>query len=502
MKSSGAVKSKKARSSFKKLPMAAYIWGAVAAVFIIVLLILGLTAKSDGSSNKPLLLIYTRTEDQIYVMEPSFTHSINASGFDYRFLSEKDNIIPDNIKGRDVVVMGIGQDSFALMRDINDDELKNANQGKNNIIGYILIDPSYPGNLSMEKYNISNPSCEVAVFGFGKKADDTKSMGDTRRLFERMSGVDTVYGAYAQRGMLFGSRIYSSADQRRYLSLYDKMGYSMLMNSPVFQSELASYLGSTYGKTVSAGKINSWFILTVASVVFGAAALLMYLFFVPVTERRSISADKVGDDGMAAIVNMGLAIWFAVLIVAGYIIPYTRDYVRYVIFLAPLIMIAVMVIMRMGFILTNKIIYKPERKGAPRTFVSALLLTGYFVSVWLLVRRGNLDFGKRSLTIAAGSFIVDLLCVTALGFVDKKSRAGGENGCSYFANIFYVIELLIPAGTALVISFMGMGDIYPVLRGFALVIFPFLLSLPVKRISEHVEFAGIVHAVVFALLLL
>jgi len=502
MKSAGGVRNSSPRSRFKKLPAAAYIWGLVSAVCIITLFVLGMAALSPKPADSPLLLIYTRTADKVYVMKPALANSLVAAGFDYRFITSDDNIIPADISGRDVVVMGVGENSFALMRDINEDELKTANAGRNNILGFILVDPSYPGNLSMESYDLYNPKCEVAVFGFGKSAADTKSMGDARRLFERMSGVDTVYGPYAVRGALFGSRIYSSADQRRYLSLYGKTGYSVLINSPVFQSELAGYLGSTYGEGVSTGKINTWFVLAAAAALFGASALLMFLFFVPVMERKSISVDKVGDDGMAAIVNMGLAIWFAVLIVAGYIIPFTRDYVKYVIFLAPLAMTTVMVLMRLGFILTNKIVYKPETKGALRTFVSSVLLICYFVSLWLLVRRGSLNFGRRSVVIAIASFIVDFLCVTALGFIDKKSRAGGENGCSYFANIFYVIELLIPAGTALVISFMGMGDIYKVIRGVSLVLFPYIFSLPVKRMSDHVEFAGLVHAAVFGVLML
>ena len=502
MKSAGHKKGISGRGKNKKLPLTSYIWGVVSAICITVLLILSLSPFSDKSSVRPLLLIYERTEDLIYVMKPAFLNSMNKAGFDYRIIDSKENVIPEDVASRDVVIMGVGNDSFALMRDINEDELKTANKGNNNVRGYILVDPAYPGNLSMAQYDLTSPACEVAVFGFGTNAEDTKSMGDARRLFERMSGVDTVYGAYAKRGSLFGSRVYSSADQRRYLSLYDNMSYTMLLNSPLFQSELAGYLSSTYGTAESVTSINTWFILVYAFILFGAASLLMFLFFVPVEERKSISMDKLGDDGMAAIVNMGLAIWFAVLIVAGYIIPFTRAYVKYVIFLAPLCMMFVMVLMRLGYILTNKIVYRPERRGALRTFAASVLLTSFFTVIWILVRRGNLDFGKRSLLIAGGAFVVDFLCVTALGFIDKKSRAAGENGCSYFSNIFYVLELLIPAATAFVITFMGMGDGFKVLRGFCLVVLPFLFSFPVKRISAHVEFAGLVHAAVFAMLML
>jgi hypothetical protein len=122
--------------------------------------------------------------------------------------------------------------------------------------------------------------------------------------------------------------------------------------------------------------------------------------------------------------------------------------------------------------------------------------------MWLFVRSGNISYGTRKLLILGGVFLLDFLLAFALGYVDKKSRAGGENGCSYYANPLYLPELLIPAGTALVISFMGMGTTFTAIRGLALVLVPYILSLPVKRISANVVFAGLVHAVSFGLLLL
>lgn len=502
MRSSGAVKHRDQRGKLQRLPNTAFITGGAAVLFILILYILFFMAGSNADPSRPILLIYTRSEREVYVMEPAMTHSLKAAGFDHRLVRDKENKIPEDIKGRDVFIMGIGHDSWTLMRDINEDELGSANSGKNNIRGYIMLDPKYPGNLSMEHYDTVEPACDVAVFAFGKEAKDTSSMGDARRIFERMSGVDTVYGAYAKRGVLFGSRVYVSANQRRYLSLYGDMPYTMLLNSPSFQSELAGYLGTTYGNEVSFGSINAWFILLFAGVLFALASIFMFLFFVPVPERRAIKAEKTGDDGMAAIVNLGLAIWFGVIIVAGFIIPYTREYVRYVIFFAPLFMILVMVLMRLGFIFTNKIVYKTDHSGLPRTLAAALILTAFFTVMWLLVRSGNITCGTRKLIILCGVFLLDFILATALGYIDKKSRAGGENGCSYYANPLYLPELLIPAGTALVISFMGMGSTFTAVRGLMLVLIPYILSLPVKRISANVAAAGIVHAISFGLLLL
>ena len=471
-------------------------------MFIILLYVLFFLAGSKADPSRPLLLIYTRSEGEVYIMEPAMTHSLNAAGFDYKMVRDSENKIPEDIRGRDVFIMGIGNDSWTLMRDINEDELGSANKGKNNIKGYIMLDPKYPGNLSMERYDTDSPSCDVAVFAFGKEAKDTSSMGDARRLFERMSGVDTVYGAYAKRGAFLGSRVYVSANQKRYLSLYGDMPYTMLLNSPSFQSELAGYLGTTYGNEVSFASINAWFIFLFAGTLFALAFIFMFLFLIPVPERHAIKAEKTGDDGMAAIVNLGLAIWFGVIIVAGFIIPYTKEYVRYVICFAPLFMILVMVLMRLGFIFTNKIIYKADRQGALRTMAAAAVLLSFFIVMWLFVRSGNISYGTRKLLILGGVFLLDFLLAFALGYIDKKSRAGGENGCSYYANPLYLPELLIPAGTALVISFMGMGTTFTAIRGLALVLVPYILSLPVKRISANVVFAGLVHAVSFGLLLL
>jgi len=502
MKSSGTQKKRDSRGKMTKLPRAAYIWGGITAAFILMLFILFMVSGSGASDTHPLLLIYSRTETDFRIADPAFENTVHAAGFEYKIISSSANEIPSDIQGRDVVVMGVGEDSFALMRDIYENELGTANPGQNSITGYILVDPKYPGNLSVERYDFSHPDCPVAMFGFGKKAGNTDTMSDVRRLFERMSGVDTVYGAYATRGAIMSSRVYFSADQNRYLSLYDDLGYTVLLNSPSFQSDLASYLASTYGTTLKMGRLNSWFILLVFGVVMGIASLLMFLFFVPVPERRGISLEKIGDDGMAAIVNMGLTIWFAVLIVAGCIIPFTRHYVKYVVYLSPLFMMLVMVLMRTGFALTNKIKYRRDKQGVIRTLTASVLVTGFFVAIWLIIKHGNTTSSGKMKVVAITSFLLDFLVVSLLGFIDKKSRAGGENGCSYYGNIFYPLELLIPSGTSLVISFMGMCDLYTAIRGMLIVIIPFICSNLVKRISDNVMFAALCHSVIFTLLLL
>ena len=104
--------------------------------------------------------------------------------------------------------------------------------------------------------------------------------------------------------------------------------------------------------------------------------------------------------------------------------------------------------------------------------------------------------------MAAGIFVMDVIIVTCLGYADKKSRAGGQNGCSYFGNFLYPALMLIPSATAIVISFLGMGSFLAAFRGLLIVLIPFLLSYPVKRTSENVLFAGIVHAIAYSLLIL
>ncbi|MBR2523513.1 MAG: hypothetical protein IKE53_03640 [Clostridiales bacterium] len=502
MKSSGSPKQRTPRGQFAKLPRAAYIWGGITAAFIILLAVMFFVGNSGGNSSYPLLLIYNRADKEIYVQRTAFTNTLHAASFEYEFLSTDANEIPESISGRDVVVMGIGKDSFALMRDIAEDELKTANRGGNNILGFILVDPAYPGNMSVEKYDSSFPKCEVAFFGFGKTASETSGMSDIRRLFERMSGVDTVYGAYATRGSLASSRIYSSADQKRYLSLYNDQSYETLINSPIFQSELAGYLAGTYGTKLSYGRINSWFVLESMGIVFGIASLFMFLFFIPVPERKGISFDKIGDDGMAAIVNMGLAIWFGVVIVAGLMIPFTAHYVKYVLLLCPTFMMLVMFVMRLGFMLTNKVKYSRRKQGLIRTAAAGAAALMLFIFIWLPFSSGYHDHSAKRIVITICIFIIDFFVTTCLGFIDKKSRAAGENGCSYFGNIFYPIEMLIPAGTALVVSFLGMGTLLMAIRGLLIVIVPFVLSYPVKRISDNVMVAGLVHAVSAALLIL
>ena len=58
----------------------------------------------------------------------------------------------------------------------------------------------------------------MAIFGFARKAGSLDEMSGAQMLFERLSGVDTVYGVPARTGGALSSEVFVSADQTRYLS--------------------------------------------------------------------------------------------------------------------------------------------------------------------------------------------------------------------------------------------------------------------------------------------
>ena len=126
MKTSGTHKEQSRRGKFKKLPRAAYIWAGITSAFILILFGMYFLSYSGKSDTHPLLLIYNRSDADFYLADPAFSNTMHSCGFEYEIIDSSSNEIPERISGRSVVVMGIGKDSFALMRDINDDELGTA----------------------------------------------------------------------------------------------------------------------------------------------------------------------------------------------------------------------------------------------------------------------------------------------------------------------------------------------------------------------------------------
>lgn len=268
--SSGAKKKKKGQG-LKPLSL---IGIAIMLVMLLqMVLLLTVSKTSEGSSPA---LVYYGTE--IKLPEASLKTVMSAAGFDM-YEAQGDSF------SRETVILAAGTDAFDVMQKFADDP---------NVMGFVLVDPSFPGNAAMEGFNRFYPDKPVAVFSGNESWSSVSDLPDEALLYERMTGDDTVYGAPVVRGRILPSKVYINNEVNRYLSFasYGMKG-DMLLYSPVFQNELAGYLSSVYHDHVSKisyTKVNMRLFFFVMSVFGFIAGLLIYV--APMSPAVSPSLSK------------------------------------------------------------------------------------------------------------------------------------------------------------------------------------------------------------------
>ena len=113
---------------------------------------------------KRTLLIYN---DGSTIPEVSLRNSLAASEFDFEIIEPGKHVddqsyiyeLPKVYTTDKVVVCAVGKDAFKVMDDL-------ITSNPENIEGYVLISPDYPGNASLAKYTEDNPDVPCAIFGF------------------------------------------------------------------------------------------------------------------------------------------------------------------------------------------------------------------------------------------------------------------------------------------------------------------------------------------------
>ena len=200
-----------------KIPKLAWVSLALSFVLAALMFVMYVMSLNSAKNTRKTLLIYS---DGTTIPMVSMRNSLASAGFDFDVVSPDKHssrpdffyTLPEDYKNEEVVVCAIGKDSFKVMNDLLD-------SGNGNIEGYILIDPEYPGNIALEGYTSDYPGVPCAVFGFEHKAKSTTDLSGSQMIFEKISGVDTMYGHPTQRGKIFPSLVYISPNQMRYLSL-------------------------------------------------------------------------------------------------------------------------------------------------------------------------------------------------------------------------------------------------------------------------------------------
>ena len=160
---------------------------------------------------KRTLLIYN---DGSTIPEVSLRNSLAASEFDFEIIEPGKHVddqsyvyeLPKGYTKDKVVVCAVGKDAFKVMDDL-------ITSNPENIEGYVLISPDYPGNASLAKYTEDNPDVPCAIFGFDSNAKSSNDLTGAQMIFEKISGVDTMYGHPTKRGKMFSSKVFVSPNR-------------------------------------------------------------------------------------------------------------------------------------------------------------------------------------------------------------------------------------------------------------------------------------------------
>ena len=145
-----------------KIPKAAWFALLLSLIMAISLFVLyGISFKGSGSGNKTLL-IYS---DGTGIPEVSLRNCLAAAGFGYEIIEpgsksgKSGNVyeLPSGYSNDRVVICAIGSDAFKVMNDI-------LNSRAGNVEGFVLINPDYPGNASLEGYTGDYPAVPCAIF--------------------------------------------------------------------------------------------------------------------------------------------------------------------------------------------------------------------------------------------------------------------------------------------------------------------------------------------------
>jgi len=489
-----------------KIPKAAWFAMGLSLLMAVTIFVLyAVSFKETGNTGKTLV-IYTGGTS---IQEVSLRNSLAAADFSLELVEpDKRSAKPDYVyelpkgtgKGK-VVVMAVGSDAFKVMNDL-------LSTAPGDVDGFILVDPDYPGNASLENYSSDYPSEPCAVFGLDSGAKSSGELNGAQMIFEKISGVDTMYGHAAQRGRIFPSKVFVSNNQLRYLSLSSvRTGTAGLLALPSFQSELAQYLGTTFGSGYSSARVTVWNVLLVLSLFLSVASLALFLFMVPVSVPDRGEKLLRGRDSLGAIIFLGVSGWLALCGAVMTFIPQTGFLVKYVAVYSPAFIIALMALAQIKIIADKKITY--TRKDYGFTIFLASVLTGLVEIMIIVAASLNLTNVESRLTdvsrliVALIIFVVMSISAVALVLADKKSRFSGQGPAAYFASPMYFIEALIPSSVILILGLInGNSEIIRAsLAGIATGVLPFVCAVPIKRISDYYEITGLVFGGIAAIII-
>ncbi len=234
--------------------------------------------------------------DRDVVLPNSFIRVLRRAGFESEIVDLKDDeLISEEYDNEPVVVVTAGEKALESVKRF---------ASETNVIGFVLVDPVYPGNFQMAEFGKNFPQQSLAVF---MSYDDSKTLNDLpdgKLIYERLSGDDTLFGNRVKQDSKFSSTVYISADQNRYLSVSAfefTDDSSLILMNPVFQNEFTQYLCTTYNsytkKDYEQSMVFIEYILDIILIFVGIVGICLYMLgaarMTDFEKRRLFSFSKV-----------------------------------------------------------------------------------------------------------------------------------------------------------------------------------------------------------------
>ncbi len=495
MKSSSQTGRTGTRSVEKTDPgMMSFIGMAVAVISVIIMLILYLVPFTGANKRNPVV-VFMGCEGNFPRI--SMMNTLHRAGFDMLVADEQTELDPDKV----YIVAGVGDNAFEYMVRYRDQE---------NVAGFILICPKLPANGQIDGFDSQSPYKDIAIFAGKDNADKVEDLKDARIIFERISGVDTVYGIPITRGGLFASEAFVNVSQNRYLSMscFDIKDAGHYLFSPMFQNELAGYIGVTYHnyaiKDPSFAGINIWFALFVLSFFGAVAGLCIYLAPLPVVVS-DIKQERVPLQEKTAVgIIGGVTLAFVVGTIAMSFIHRLRFLIPYILVVLPIVFMLVLTCSRLKFILSREDKFKHKNGKLRRPVVMCVLIGLFVLLASAIVGDMKVHVAYPEAAIAAVAFAVDLILSSGLLYADRRSRSLGQGGCSYYGNRVIFLLMMIPSIFAFLFGLVTSQDLvmYSGLEGILATLVPFLCLIPLRRHSDRSFIPSILHAFTFAVMVL
>ena len=481
------------RAPRRQAPISLISMGVMAAV-LLTMVILCLVPGAGKSTKNPVIAFYA---DEANVPSLSLTNTLHAAGFEYEFLRYGAGL-PD---ASSVVVAGVGADAAYVINEFKDDP---------HVIGFILICPELNEDF-MTGLSSLNPACDVAIFAGRDNAGSVSQMGAARLIYERISGDDTLFSPSIKRGGLFASKVYVNNEQNRMLSLscFKVNDPMKLMFSPLFQNELAGYLSVTYidesTREISFGRINSWFVFCWISFALAVVSVLLYI--------SNMSLSVTGNDPKKAPVSKwvfgvigGVSIAVAIGIIATTFSNTLNRSMPVILVLLPEVFMLTL------FIINFKWIYAKEGKFIPsgKTLIPSVFMAVVIGLFAMLMTALTMDLRVHVIRDAGLSsgllttlLVVDTALATGLIYASRKSSTAGEGAKNCFGNRIIFALMFLPSLAALLFGFIpgSHGVFYAGLAGVAATGLPYLAVMPLVRHTDRSLVPGVLHGVVFVLVL-